>query len=70
MVLCPYEGFFELYSRATEGEKGKIWVQNGIFLANFKKFKPLHNLTTTSLKSGRCNFLLILLPQESSHVVV
>ncbi|PIE49259.1 MAG: hypothetical protein CSA39_03635 [Flavobacteriales bacterium] len=41
MVLCLYEGFFELHSRATEVEKGKIWVQNGNFLANLKKFKPL-----------------------------
>ncbi|PID68951.1 MAG: hypothetical protein CR989_03925 [Flavobacteriales bacterium] len=34
MVLCLYEDFFELHSRATEGEKRH-------FLANFKKFKPL-----------------------------
>ncbi|PID69281.1 MAG: hypothetical protein CR989_02460 [Flavobacteriales bacterium] len=42
MVLYLYEGFFELHYGATEGEKGKIWVQNSNFLANLKKFKPLH----------------------------
>jgi len=26
MVLCPDEGFFDLHSRAAEGEKDKIWM--------------------------------------------
>jgi len=41
MVLCPDEDFFALHSRVTEQEKDKIWVQNGNFLANMKKFKSL-----------------------------
>ena len=47
MVLCPDEGFFELHSRATEREKDKIWVQNGNFLANLEKFKPLRSVHST-----------------------
>ena len=41
MVLYPDEGFLELHSRATEQEKDKIWGQNGNFLTDLKKFKPL-----------------------------
>ena len=41
MVLHPDEGFLELHSRATEGEKDKIWAQKDNFLANTKKFKSL-----------------------------
>jgi hypothetical protein len=33
-ILCPFEGFFELHSRAMEGKKDEEWVQKGNFLAN------------------------------------
>ena len=33
-ILCPFEGFFELHSRATEGKEDEEWVQKGNFLAN------------------------------------
>jgi len=51
-VLYQDEAFFELHtcaersrsSSATEGEKDKISVQNGNFLANLKEFNPDHVL--------------------------
>jgi len=33
-IFCPVEAFFELYSRATEGKKGKKWVKKSNFLAD------------------------------------
>ncbi len=43
VILCPVEGFFELHSRATEGEKDKKWVQKGDFLANGKSLNEFIN---------------------------
>ena len=41
-VLEPDEDFFELHSRATEQEKGKVWIQNANFLANDNRFKGVY----------------------------
>jgi hypothetical protein len=36
------EGFFELHSRAMEGEKDKKWVKKGNFLANGKSLNEFN----------------------------
>jgi uncharacterized protein involved in propanediol utilization len=42
VISCPVEGFLELHSTATEGEKDKYWARKSNFLANLisnKEFK-------------------------------
>jgi hypothetical protein len=44
VIFCPIEAFLELHSIVTERKKDVEWAKKGDFLANWKKFKPLHCL--------------------------